>query len=77
MGKSVTVVYYSGYYNEPDAFYVSIVDGETLQSAFYDHDIRSIKHITIGDESQVDKNFRTLFTESDIQSFLDFWKIDF
>lgn len=77
MTKHATVVYYSENNSNPDAFHVMNINGERIQGAFYDHDIRSIKCITIEDNSVIPKTFKTLFMESDIQNFLQKWKIDF
>lgn len=76
MAQHATVVYYSGN-NNPDAFYVININNKDLQAAFYDHDISSIKCITIETDSIIPKTFKTLFMESDIQNFLQKWKIDF
>lgn len=77
MIQHATVVYYDGDRSNADAFYVMNIDHKKIQGTFNDHDIKSIKCITIETESLASRNFKTLFTESDIQNFLKEWKIDF
>jgi hypothetical protein len=77
MTQHATVVYYAGFDNNSDAFHVMNINHKNLQSEFHDHDILSIKCITLETESLATREFKTLFMESDIQNFLKGWKIDF
>lgn len=77
MAQHVTVVYYSGYNNSPDAFHVMNINRKDLQGAFNEHDISSLKCITIEMDSLASRSFKTLFMESDIQKFVKKWGLDF
>lgn len=76
MTQHATVVYYTGYDQTLDAFYVPDMQVKNLQGAFYDHDIQRVYSITIETVEGTERNFQTLYTEHDIQSFLTQWNMD-
>ena len=79
MNQNATIVYHPNNNNNADAFFVNNIDHSKLQKAFDEHDIYAIKCITIENDTAFssDRNFKTIFTESDIQGFLKQWKINF
>jgi hypothetical protein len=76
MIQHITVVYYT-HGNGINAFHVINANKQKLQNAFNDHDVSIIKNITIEKDSFTGKEFKTIFTGKDIQTFLNDWNIDF
>lgn len=72
-----TVVFYPKNKSIPEVFYVMNINHNKLQKAFGSHDIVGIKCITVEIETLVVKYTRTLFTESDINEFLNIYEIDY
>ena len=77
MSQNVTVVYYPNSKDESGAFHVENVNTERLQAAFDKYDVHTIKYIIVERKSLSTSSFMTLQTESDIQSSLRLWKVNF
>lgn len=77
MKTHLTVVYYDGIGGHVGAFHVINADKESLFDEFYNHEISTIKCITIETSAWNERRFKTIFTESDIKNFLEEWGIDF
>lgn len=60
-----------------DAFHVINATKESLWNEFHNHEIGTIKCITIETSAWDERRFKTIFTESDIKQFLEDWGIDF
>lgn len=74
MNEHITVVYYDQD-GHPSAFHVINADTEKLQLGFAEHDVATIKNITIESDKLAERRFRTLFMERDILDFLEHWNI--
>lgn len=73
---NITVIYYENEFYDPTAFYVYDANVESLRLRFKEHTICQIKCITIETETDGATTAKTLFTDSDLQDFLDKWQID-
>lgn len=77
MKTHLTIVYFDHYGGHVSAFHVINADKKSLNDEFYNHEIGSIKCITIETTTWDIRNFKTIFTELDIKNFLKEWGIDF